>query len=100
MASLQDASEGGDVARVVELLASCADANANDMLGRTALILASMQGRAGVVEMLLAHAGIDTESKDSALDLDIKNPTPKFVVWRTLERKISTRGPAAVSKSQ
>jgi ankyrin repeat protein len=60
---LHQAVKEGDLAKVRSLLAGGANANARNKDGRTALILAAMQGRADIVQALL-NGGADPNAKD------------------------------------
>jgi hypothetical protein len=59
-ADLRQAAALGDVTRLQSILESSAgkvlDINARDADGRTAIMLATMAGAAGAVQLLLAHA--------------------------------------------
>jgi hypothetical protein len=61
--SLRGAAAAGDVAAVKALLGSAPDVDARDRSGRTALMLAIVNGHAVVVDALLAH-GADVNAVD------------------------------------
>jgi ankyrin repeat protein len=63
--SLRAAAAAGDLAAVNALLGSSLDVNARDRSGRTALMLAILNGHADVVEALLAR-GADLDAVDSS----------------------------------
>jgi len=63
--SLRAAAAAGDLAAVNALLGSSLDVNARDRSGRTALMLAILNGHADVVEALLAR-GADLDAADSS----------------------------------
>jgi ankyrin repeat protein len=63
--SLRGAAAAGDLAAVNALLGSSLDVNARDRSGRTALMLAILNGHADVVEALLAR-GADLNAVDSS----------------------------------
>jgi ankyrin repeat protein len=63
--SLRGAAAAGDLAAVNALLGSSLDVNARDRSGRTALMLAILNGHADVVEALLAR-GADLNAADSS----------------------------------
>ena len=62
--SLRGAAAAGDLAAVNALLASSSDVDARDRSGRTALMLAILNGHAVVVDALLAH-GADGNAVDA-----------------------------------
>jgi len=62
--SLRGAAAAGDLAAVNALLASSSDVDARDRSGRTALMLAILNGHAVVVDALLAH-GADGNEVDA-----------------------------------
>ncbi|HWX81425.1 MAG TPA: ankyrin repeat domain-containing protein [Steroidobacteraceae bacterium] len=63
--SLRGAAAAGDVAAVNALLSSTSDVDARDRSGRTALMLAILNGHVEMVEALLAH-GADANAVDLA----------------------------------
>jgi hypothetical protein len=62
--SLRGAAAAGDVAAVNALLSSSSDVDARDRSGRTALMLAILNGHAEMVDALLAH-GADVNTVDA-----------------------------------
>jgi hypothetical protein len=62
--SLRGAAAAGDVAAVNALLGTSSDVDARDQSGRTALMLAILNGHAEIVEALLAH-GADANAVDA-----------------------------------
>jgi ankyrin repeat protein len=70
--SLRGAAAAGDLAAVIALLGSVADVDARDRSGRTALMLAIMNGHAEVVDALLAHgAAVDAVAPGGVRPLQI-----------------------------
>lgn len=63
-AALQQAADAGDISALQALVATPIDINVRDAHGRTALMLATMRGHAGAVDILLAH-GADPNAVDA-----------------------------------
>jgi ankyrin repeat protein len=61
---LRRAAEAGDLAVLKELLGKQTDIDSRDSSGRTALMLATLRGRADAVAALLAH-GADPNAADA-----------------------------------
>ncbi len=53
--SLREAAETGDVARIQAILDAPVDIDAVDAVGRTALMLATLNAKESAVELLLSH---------------------------------------------
>jgi hypothetical protein len=64
-ATLRRSAASGDLASLRTLLDEGADADGRDAAGRTALLLAVMQGHAAAVDLLLAH-GANPNAEDTA----------------------------------
>jgi hypothetical protein len=63
--ALHRAAAAGDVAAIEGLLAQATDVNARDSAGRTALLVAVLEGRGQAIATLLAH-GADPNAADTA----------------------------------
>jgi len=62
--ALRRAAQAGDLTRMQELFDQRVEIDARDASGRTALMLATLHGRTGAVERLLAH-GADPNAADA-----------------------------------
>jgi ankyrin repeat protein len=61
---MRRAAETGDTQELTSLLGATNDIDARDDSGRTALMLATLHGRAGAVDVLLGH-GADPNAADA-----------------------------------